>query len=142
MKSVFCVLGCCALLAGMAVAADQDSFQGSWKLYAAFRDGKPLTGAELAATLKIEGNRFTFAGGQAGVSGSGTFQLNEAATPKAVDLVHEDGPDQGKTSAGIYDIRAGNRFRLCLAPAGAPRPSKFESKPGSGYLFQEWLRVK
>jgi len=142
MKSVLCVLGLGAVLAGMAVAADQDTFQGTWKLYLALRDGKPLTGADLAATRTIQGNHYTFSGGQAGVSGSGTLQVNEAANPKAVDLVYEDGPDQGKTAAGIYDIRAGNRFRFCLAPAGAPRPSKFESKPGSGYLLQEWQRVK
>lgn len=142
MRFVLFAIAVCTAAAGTALATDQDTFQGTWKLYAAFRDGKPLTGAELAAQLTIEGNRFTFSGGQAGVSGSGTFNLNEAANPKAVDLSHEAGPDQGKTSAGIYDIRAGNRFRLCLAAPGAPRPSKFESKPGSGYVLQEWQRVK
>jgi uncharacterized protein (TIGR03067 family) len=131
---------CCALVAGVAAASEIETMQGSWKRLLGIRDGVPMTGAQLDAKITIQGNRYTLTEG--GVTTSGTFQLNESANPKEVDLMPEDGADQGKTLHGIYEIRAGNRHRLCLAPAGAPRPTRFESKAGSGYLFEELQRVK
>ena len=76
------------------------------------------------------------------IASAGTFKLNEAASPKTIDITYDAGPNQGQTALGIYEIRAGNRHRLCIAPPGAARPSKFESRPGSGYVFEEWERVK
>jgi uncharacterized protein (TIGR03067 family) len=130
----------CAVVAAVAVASDTDTVQGTWKVVAGIRDGKPMTGAELEGRLTIEGNRFSVV--QGGVTMAGTFQLNETAKPKALDLTYDEGPDSGKTAHGIYEIRAGNRHRVCIAAPGAARPSKFESRPGSGYLFQEWTRTK
>jgi uncharacterized protein (TIGR03067 family) len=130
----------CAVVVAIVWAADSDTVQGNWKLVAAIRDGKPLTGADLDAKLTIQGNRFTVVQGDMTVAG--TFQLNESAKPKALDLTYDQGPDQGKSAQGIYEIRAGNRQRVCIAPPGAPRPSKFESRPASGYLFEEWERTK
>ena len=141
MKRVFSAVMCCAFLAGTAAATDFETLQGTWKLVSGIRDGKPAPGAE--QKLTIEGNHFSFTENAAvGTAGSGTFELNETAKPKTVDVKHTDGPNEGKTSLGIYEIRAGNRHRLCLAPPGAARPSKFESKPGSGYIFQEWEKTK
>jgi uncharacterized protein (TIGR03067 family) len=140
MKVARNVLVFCALVAAVAVASDTETVQGTWKVVAAIRDGKPLTGAELEGRLTIEGNRFTVV--QGGTTVAGTFQLNESAKPKELDLTYDQGPDSGKTAHGIYEIRAGNRHRLCIAPAGAARPTKFESRPGSGHLFEEWVRAK
>ena len=141
MKLALNALVCCAILAGTAAASDFETLQGTWKLVAGIRDGNPVIGAQ--QRLTIEGNHFSFTDSPAvGTAGSGTFQLNESANPKTVDVSYTDGADQGKTALGIYEVRAGNRFRLCLASPGAARPSKLESKSGSGNLFQEWERTK
>jgi uncharacterized protein (TIGR03067 family) len=42
---------------------------------------------------------------------------------------------------GIYELD-GDRYKVCFAPAGKPRPSEFASKPGSGSLLQAWKRKK
>lgn len=127
-------------MVGWAVASDAETMQGVWKRVLGLRDGKPMTGAELDAKVTIQGDRYTLTDG--GTTMSGTFRLDETAKPKTIDLTEEEGPNQGKTVLGIYEIRAGNRHRLCLAPPGAARPTKFESRPGSGYLFEELERVK
>ncbi|MBI2680043.1 MAG: TIGR03067 domain-containing protein [Candidatus Solibacter usitatus] len=140
MRLVWSALIVCALSATLDAAGDADTMQGFWKRIAGIRDGKPMTGSELDARIAIEGDRYTLT--QAGSTSSGTFRLNETAQPKTIDLMPEDGPDQGKPLLGIYEIRAGNRHRVCFAAPGAARPSKFESKPGSGYLFEELERLK
>jgi uncharacterized protein (TIGR03067 family) len=134
------VIVCCAVAALLAFAADFETVQGNWKLVAGIRDGKPLVGGDLGTKLAIQGDRFSFAEGSETAS-AGTFKLDEAARPKTIDITYDAGPNQGKTSLGIYEVRAGNRHRLCLAPPGAARPTKFESKPGSGYVFEEWEKV-
>ena len=110
----------------------------NWKLILAVNNGKPLTGAELDARLEVQGDHFAVQGPIVWPIPSGTFKLNEAASPNSIDLTSSD----GKVALGIYEVRAGNRIRFCLAPPGADRPSKFESRPSSGHYLQEWTRVK
>jgi uncharacterized protein (TIGR03067 family) len=131
----------CAVAVGIAAASDFETVQGNWKLVAAVRDGKPLTGADLGTKLSIQGDRFSFAEGST-IASAGTFKLGEAASPKTIDITYDAGPNQGQSALGIYEVRAGNRHRLCIAPPGAPRPAKFESRPGSGVVFQEWEKIK
>jgi uncharacterized protein (TIGR03067 family) len=134
--AVFAVL-LAAGLAGRAAATDLESMQGNWKRILAIHDGKPLVGATLDSRVTIEGNKYTVTGG-ADAGSTGTLQLNESEHPKSIDLAMEG----GSTQAGIYEVRAGNRYRLCFAAPGAPRPARFESRPGSGYRLEEWERVK
>jgi uncharacterized protein (TIGR03067 family) len=129
----------CAVLAGIAAASDQETLQGNWKRILAVHDGKPITGTAVEAKLTIEGNRFTMTEGD--VTRAGTFTLNETSKPPSLDLTYDQGPEQGKTAAGIYDVRAGNRQRVCINPAGK-RPAKFEARTGSGNLLEEWIRLK
>ncbi len=130
----------CSVAVGIVAASDFETVQGNWKLVAAIRDGKPLTGADLGTKLSIQGDRFSFAEGSATAS-AGTFKLDEAAKPRTIDVVYDAGPNQGQTGLGIYEVRAGNRHRLCIAAPGKPRPTKFESRPGSGVEFQEWEKI-
>jgi uncharacterized protein (TIGR03067 family) len=143
MKFALNALVCCAVFAGAAAASDFETVQGTWKLVAGIRDGKPMTGADLDMKLTIQGNHYSVtAGPQSTPVSAGTFQINDKTNPRQVDLAVEEGDDKGKPVLGIYEIRAGNRHRVCFAPAGAARPSKFGSRPGSGELFEEWERVK
>jgi uncharacterized protein (TIGR03067 family) len=127
---------CLLAAAQAATASDTETFQGNWKLALAIHDGRPQTGADLDAKLTVQGDQFSVQGPPAWPLSSGSFQLNESASPKQIDL-KSDNP-----ALGIYEVRAGNRIRVCIAPPGTARPTRFESKAGSGYYFQEWIRVK
>src|SRR3954447_6216639 len=111
MRVVWQMLLSCAVAAGIATASDFETAQGNWKLVAAIRDGKPLTGADLGTKLSIQGDRFSFAEGSA-IASAGTFKMDESAKVKTIDLTYDAGPNQGQTALGIYEIRAGNRHRL------------------------------
>ena len=137
MRHAVYALLCFALAAGIAVATDHETLQGNWKLALAVHDGRPLTGGDLEARLHIEGDRFSVQGAAWPMT-SGTVHINESTSPRTIDLKAED----GTTALGIYEVRAGNRIRVCIAPAGAPRPARFESKAGSGLYHQEWIRVR
>jgi uncharacterized protein (TIGR03067 family) len=126
---------CFALLAGFALASDQDTLQGNWKLMAGLQDGKPLVGDALKATMTVEGNKFTVT--RAGQTVTGTFTLNESSSPHQADLE----TDAGKMLA-IYDVRAGNRVRVAVGKPGGARPEKFSSRAGSGVSFGEWVKSK
>ena len=131
---------CAFLLAavhGVAAASDFETLQGDWKLLLAVNNGKPLTGGELDARLETRGDQFSVQGATSWPITSGTFKLDEGASPKRIDLTGAD----GKTAVGFYEIRAGNRIRVCLAPADAARPTRFESRAGSGHYLQEWTRA-
>ena len=132
-----CALLCC-MAAGLAAASNFETFQGDWKLLLGVQDGKPLLGKELEARLSISGDHFSVQGPVSWPLLSGTLKLDETANPKTVDLKGDD----GKTALGIYEVRAGNRIRVCSAPPGAARPTRFQSDTGSGYYFQEWQRAK
>src|SRR5262245_36050336 len=142
-----------ALMAGSLAAADDrkaelikkdyERLAGTWRLASAVEDGKPVPEEELRKTrLVTKGDTFLIEGDTAlGTSPAGTFQIDLTKTPKAVDSLQSKGPQKGETVLGIYEILDANTKRACWAPPGKPRPTAFESKPGSGHLLQVWKRV-
>ena len=70
-------------------------------------------------------------------SKEGTIKLDATKTPKQMDATSTG----GEVMLGIYDLE-GNRYKVCFAPVGKPRPSEFVSTPGSGYILQFWERPK
>lgn len=71
----------------------------------------------------------------------GKIKLDPTTTPKQIDVTMLEGPAKDKVSAGIYELKDGV-LKICSAPAGQPRPTTFESKPGSGLSVTEWKRNK
>jgi uncharacterized protein (TIGR03067 family) len=63
-------------------------------------------------------------------AGKGTFKLDAAKKPKAIDAYPGNLPG-GKPMLGIYEIN-GDRYKLCFAQPGKERPTDFEAKQGSG----------
>jgi uncharacterized protein (TIGR03067 family) len=114
---------------------DLDAMQGSWNLVSAMEDGKALPEDEVKqTTIVINGNTFHFPGlAEDATSRAGTFKLDPAKNPKEMDSTSTD----GQVSLGIYELEAGT-YRVCFAPVGEPRPTKFGSEPGSRQIFQVW----
>jgi len=135
---------CLAVSLLMGAEAPQkkgDALQGVWELSSGERDGKPLPEKELKGKLIIKGAEYTVTFGNAEAV-TGTQKLNSKADPKTVDISDTNGPHKGKISLGIYEVKDDNTFRCIFAPAGKPRPTKFETQPDSGQWLHVWKRAK
>ena len=119
---------------------DAERLQGSWKVISLEMDGQSLPEAMLAdGRIQVEGDRFRSL--NMGAVYEGTMTLDQAARPKAFDLVFTNGPEKGHTNRGIYEIEGG-QWRLCLATRGDARPKTFATQPACGHALQVLQRVQ
>lgn len=111
--------------------------QGTWILVSAMEDGTPLSEDKVKqTTIVVKDNTFSFPGLAEDVtSKAGTFTLDATKRPKQMDSVSED----RVVMLGIYEIDE-DSYKVCFAPAGAPRPAEFGSTPGTAQIFQVWQR--
>ncbi len=116
------------------------TFQGSWTITALETEGNPMSSAVFGESkIIVTGDRFTTV--SMGAAYNGTLRVDDAATPKTVDLLFTDGPHAGLTSPGIYKMR-GDRWTICLGFAGMSRPTAFKTTPGSGHALETLTRDK
>lgn len=122
---------------------DLDKLHGTWILVSAARDGKNLPEAEVKKTrIRFDGERFVFPDAAGiGTSQQGVITVDPSKTPKWMDAKAADNNAKGELSLGIYEI-VGDDYKVCFAPPGQARPKAFESKSGSGHIFQVWKREK
>lgn len=71
----------------------------------------------------------------------GTNSLDPTKRPREIDILPSDGDVPQEVHRGIYEIEQDTR-KLCLAPPGKPRPTAFESTPGSEYILITFQREK
>ena len=67
------------------------------------------------------------------------FRINDTASPRQIDLIHEQGE---RTQLGIYELSA-NRLKIQLAKPGKPRPKEFspdKDKLPEGHTLLEFER--
>jgi uncharacterized protein (TIGR03067 family) len=81
----------------------------------------------------IQGDKAIGKGIRLGKANETAFKIDPTVTPKAIDLVHED----GTVIPGIYWIEE-NKLRICNNLPKAGRPKDLDSKPGSGAVLI-WL---
>jgi uncharacterized protein (TIGR03067 family) len=123
-----------------AAKKELNTFQGTWVLVSAERDGKKTD--DKGIKLQIAGNKYSLTQESSAVIGhKGTFTLDPSRTPKATEVIVTEGPDKGKTFLGIYELSADD-YRVCFAGPGKERPTEFSAKSGSGNLLQVWKREK
>jgi uncharacterized protein (TIGR03067 family) len=114
--------------------ADLELLQGPWAITSLEIDGKPLAPHDFAAArIVVEGDRFTTVG--MGAAYSGTLKLDPTASPRAIDMKFEDGPEKGNINLGIYEIEQDD-WKLCLATRGSVRPKTFATAPGTGFALE------
>ncbi len=118
---------------------DLNGLQGTWKLVSAMKDGEALPEDKVKNTsIVIKGDTFVFPeSAEYATSKEGTIKLDATKKPKQMDATS----NREKVMLGIYKLD-GDRYKVCFAPTGKPRPSEFASKPGSGNLLQVWKRKK
>jgi uncharacterized protein (TIGR03067 family) len=118
---------------------DLDGLQGTWKLVSAMRDGEALAQDEVKrTTIVIKDDTFLLPGSaEDATSKEGTIKLDATKNPKQMDATSTE----KEVMLGIYELD-GDRYKVCFAPTGKPRPGEFASKQGSGNLLQHWKRKK
>ena len=117
---------------------DKD-LDGEWEVVSAIQGGKEQPPPERKQLVSIMGEKIVFKDGDE--THTGTLKLDPAKTPRTFDLTPDDGPEKGKTTKGIYEIK-GDEMKVCHGDAGADRPKEFASKEGSGLALVTLKRVK
>jgi uncharacterized protein (TIGR03067 family) len=139
------------------LAAQQTS---EWQGVYVVDDGQAMP-ADDATSMEFttDGSNFTLENGDRMLM-KGTYKLDNSTTPNQVDFslvrvglggavaaAASKGPGKGAGKGagvqikGIYEIK-GDTMKLCIAPAGQPRPTSFTSKRGSGNKLLVMKRVK
>jgi uncharacterized protein (TIGR03067 family) len=131
-----------ALAAKLAAANDlQNDFQrlqGAWTLYYSEQDGSSyLPGGSVQ--LLVSGNRFIVAPNTPAAT-LGQFNQDQMSWPRQIDYMPLTGPTAGQIYLGIYDV-IGSVQRVCFSPPGQPRPTDFNTYPGSGRILNVWLKL-
>jgi uncharacterized protein (TIGR03067 family) len=115
-----------------ANSSDLAALQGSWEQVAFEENGisnpPDAYGASGLLTTIIQ-NHFAVRTGEGVLLLEGGFELDDSATPKAVDWIDSMGPDAGKKLPAIYRLD-GDLFAFVAADAGAPRPTEFRTRAG------------
>ena len=124
-----------------AQAAEMARLQGEWSMVSGASDGQVIpdfmahTGRRVA-----KGNETTATIGGVVVL-KATFGVDPSKRPKTIDYVALEGPDQGRTLLGIYEL-AGDTLRTCFARAGQERPAEFATQAGDQRTLTVWLRIR
>ena len=122
-----------------AVKKEKQSLQGKWTIVAVDHDGKAVDMWKDGVRV-FEGDSYTLTT-KGGESFKGTFALDPAKVPKAIDFMPAGGQYKGKTLRGIYEID-GDMLKVCFDLQGKKRPMEFKSAPGSQTFVNVHKRVK
>jgi uncharacterized protein (TIGR03067 family) len=126
-----------------AAAKDYEELSGTWQLTRGVVNGRPTPARQLRKTILItDQNTFRFPkASRVATHLAGTFTVNPSARPKQVDSTAAGGPHAGQLTRGIYEILDANHWRACWGSPGGPRPTDFQSPPGSGLILQDWKKI-
>jgi uncharacterized protein (TIGR03067 family) len=92
---------------------DLKALQGTWVTLKLVVDGEVLVDLkeppkdEEAGTLTYDEHKWVLKLGDKELA-RGTSKLDPTKTPKQIDLIHESGPNKGKTLLGIYELDGGD----------------------------------
>jgi uncharacterized protein (TIGR03067 family) len=120
----------------------QKNLQGTWAAAKAERDGKSADDV-VGHRLSFTENRFRIEAKDGKLLYAGTIRVDPSARPAAIDFEHTEGTLKGKAWKGIYAFD-GDTLRICdNAPnLDVGRPTAFEAKNASGYVFITFERAK
>ena len=118
---------------------DLKQLQGVWKVDTVEIDGAPVAAENVSGlSVSIKGSSYIFHNQEG--DHPGTFKLDPSKQPKQMDIRPGDGPDEGQTLPGIYEVGP-ETFRVCYAnKQGAARPGSFGTEQDSGRLLVSYKK--
>jgi len=118
---------------------DLKKLQGEWLITSLQMDGQNTPDSVFSdAKIVVKGSKFTSI--TMGTTYKGSIELDDAKSPKTVDLNFTAGPEKGYRNLGIYELE-GDTWKLCLATRGPVRPKNFSTKPGDGVALEILVRA-
>jgi uncharacterized protein (TIGR03067 family) len=114
---------------------DLKKLQGTWNIVTLEMEGQQYPPGN--SKIVIQGERFVSL--NMGAEYEGTVSVDESQSPRAFDLLFDQGPEAGNRSLGIYELD-GDSWKICLGLAGKRRPTKFAAEKGSGHALETLRR--
>lgn len=125
-----------------AIKKDRKKIEGTWRAVALVVNGNKAKEEDARKITVVNGSDGTWSLRSEGKEISkGTSIFDPTQKPKCIDFTPTEGEGKGNQYLGIYKLGEQTR-RLCFAPAGKERPTKFSSEPGSGHVLVMFERVK
>ena len=120
---------------------DLARFEGVWRIALVEVEGVKQPDVSFAAHKVIIATDGDFVVVQGPKVTRGKFKLDPTKSPKYYEQTITHGPAKGRAFSCIYEID-GDTYKLCGSFRGGPPPAVFETKPGSGLIFQVLARTK
>jgi uncharacterized protein (TIGR03067 family) len=117
-----------------------EALKGQWLMTKATVNGAPNSRQAGRVRYFFDGASSFIMSNDYAVTLEGDFTIDPGRSPRTIDLVSGNAAAQNRMY-GIYEIE-GDTLKLCLSMNANRRPSKFESKRGSGESFYVFKRVK
>ena len=115
------------LVAGTAVADDDERLDGKWVVESMTKDGK-ADDTWAGATREHAGSKYTMTK-SGGKSVSGTMKVD--TVQKTIDLMPNEGQYKGKALKGIYGFSGDNgTLTIAFADPDKERPADLKGGPG------------
>ena len=115
--------------------------QGTWAVTSSIYDGRPAPEAIFRSIQRVvDGNHVYWTRDGKRFAGT-TIELDPAASPKAIDVIPDGGPNRGERVLGIYKLD-GDGLTICVAEPRRPRPKDFQAGKGSRQTLRVFVRVR
>ncbi len=140
-RSLMCLVAVFALN-GLVPADDKDDLKamnGTWKMEKAIFMGKDSSELFKAATLTVEGGKYTVTFNDQ--TDKGTLTVDSSKKPKRLTVKSSDGSNKDKTFECIYELKD-DTMTVCYALEGKDPPKEFVSKEGTMTLLATYKREK
>ncbi len=118
---------------------DEPKIDGTWLAKSAEISGKKLPKkAVQAIKLTLKKGEYEVV---AESPDKGTVTYDASADPKTMDIKGVEGPNKGKTSLAIYELKD-DTLKICYDLSGESRPSEFKTKPDTKLFLVTYERKK
>ncbi len=121
-----------------AVKKELATLQGEWVGTSFVNDGKEQDNfKDQKPRLTIKGSGYKLGDND---QLKGTFEVDPARSPKAIDVTVEGYTKEGKFLPGVYEVK-GDELKVCLSDVAQDRPTEVTAKEGSKRILFTFKRV-
>lgn len=118
-----------------AIRKDNKLIEGTWRIVALEINGEKSKEEDAKKLTVVNGSDGTWSLRSDGKEISkGTSTIAPTKKPKTIDLTPTEGGGKDKAHPGIYELGEKTR-KLCFAPPGKDRPTRFSCTPGSEHIL-------